>query len=159
MRSSTVPWTRRSRRSRKRSAYPASGPARRRAGSSKPASVSTLPGSRHCRTRSRSTSPGPCASTMSISRHARGRTDRWGRRGPGRVRCHVRGASGHQRAGLRRPPGRARLGHRQRRRVQQAVDAERARHGSLADLDRPADAGDFVTLDCRRPVMASPSPG
>ena len=31
--------------------------------------------------------------------------------------------------------------------VQQAIDAERTRHGSLADLDRPAADGDYVTLD------------
>ena len=31
--------------------------------------------------------------------------------------------------------------------VQAAIDAERARHGSLSDLDRPAATGDFVTLD------------
>lgn len=31
--------------------------------------------------------------------------------------------------------------------IEEAVDAERRRHGSLGDVDRPVETGDFVTLD------------
>jgi trigger factor len=43
--------------------------------------------------------------------------------------------------------------------VQQAIDAERTRHGSLSDLERPAAIGDFVTLDLSASRDDGPVPG
>jgi len=43
--------------------------------------------------------------------------------------------------------------------IEEVVSAERRRHGSLVDVDRPSETGDFVTLDLRGLRDGEPVPG
>ena len=151
----------RSARSPARSASPASGPARRRGGSWRPASAW------HRRAQQALQDAIPRYLADAVKEHdvdiiappevdiTAGEED-----GPGRLRCHRRGAPAGLRARLRRAAGRAAAGRpppttRSRRRS----TAELRRHGSLTDVDRPAAAGDYLTLDVEAERDGEPVPG